>query len=222
MATWWSKAVLFLPAACLLGGCGVLEMLDPQHGIDMNAPTYMNPHKIRLVQGREYREVAAADVTSALVGDLARTYASAGGGPLDLVVTYPPTSAKAAQEARSRADIIARDLRRAGVRDVRTAALPAEGPALVTFSFTTYAARAPEECDPMPGVDGLGAELDRDYPMGCAVATAHAKQIAHPADLLGEDKALPPRHGQRVGQMLEDYRHGVPNQELGGESASGE
>lgn len=217
MAIWWTnKSILLGGALILLCACE-----DHPYGIDMNKDTYINPNKIRVTQDVISQEFLLEDMTPEKARSLAASHKANGGGRVDILVTYPAYGTAKAQAQKAAANVV-QAFYTAGLRDVGLEILPIadSAPARLQISFATYGALAPEGCDPMPGVDGRGAQLDRDYPMGCAVDTAIAKQIARPSDLLGEDVALPPRDGQPSGEVIQKYRTGEKAEDLKEEKTS--
>ena len=63
--------------------------------------------------------------------------------------------------------------------------------------------------------------VDEDYKLGCTIETVFSRQIARPKDLKGRPNTDPTSSGRRASNVVEDYRTGVPNEPMGGESASG-
>lgn len=212
MATSWTKVALCIGAAGLLAGCdGKI--------LDMNAAPVATPNKIRLEEGHVYEELATAEVTTPMLRGLGAEHARAGSGPIELMVTYPPKTSRAAAEAR--AQEMEHDLRRGGAQSVHTTILPVSDPrgSVAVLSFTTLKALGPEDCTPMPGTLGNGSQLDREYAIGCEGRTLLAKQIARPGDLQGR-AGMSSADGQRAGMALEPYRMNEKVEQVEAESAS--
>ncbi len=187
----------------------------------MEQAGHFSESKIQLVSGNysQIYETASFDTSTAqAVGDEYRHY---GEGAVDLVVTYDPSSGKnTAGRATNAAVRIAKDLRLNGVKDITTGIMPVSGhgaASAVEISFSTVKAQPPAGCTVMPGIEDRETFIAPDYKGGCTIDTLMARQIARPADLKGRE-GLDAANGRRQTNIVESYRAGVANSDLGGET----
>ena len=189
----------------------------------MYAASHFSENKIRVEEEKNVQEVALADLTPSVLQGVAAHYRKHGDGPLSLRVSYDPHAHDlTAMGASEKAASIVAALREEGVVDVDARILPVRdaGQSSAIFSYLSYSALPPEDCTLMAGLESHSAEADEDYKLGCSVNTMFARQIARPKDLKGRANS-DVSDGRRAANQVEVYRTGVPNDPLGGESASG-
>ncbi len=196
------KHILMIAAlSCItLTGCGRL-------GESM--PSILNQNKAELVEQsvldrRQINQVDEAYLD--LLSEQARKY---GEGPVELTMTYDPTSKSfTAMKAVNELETIKDKLNKKGIGNIISQTLPVEGqePALLV-AFDTVGVQPPSSCKQIPGLHDYNTTgYLEDYRIGCAVETNIARQIARPADLKGND-ALEARDG-RANTNIIDAREG--------------
>ncbi len=181
-------------------------------------PSMMNTSSVALSRETVVEQVALDNINDGLLSTLASHYASTGSGPLELTMTYDPTSRSfTAMGAVNELKEISQALRYKGVKNVitQTLAVPDGRPSLMV-SYDTVLAHAPPDCVAMPGLANnlTGRDLGQ-YKFGCGVESMLAQQIARPADLEGND-GLGKRGAKREVGVLSDYASGVPREPLDG------
>lgn len=208
------SAVLVTGGMFLLAGC------------DLDHKTYLSPNRVQVEKSRYDAEVPIGSVDEAFYQALAQQYRSSGGGGLYLSFVYNPSAGgTSALEASEMAGNAARTLRSYGISDVKTDILPVMDSAhsgKVLISYTRYAALAPKDCKPMPGIENNQIELSWDYKYGCSIEQQIAEQIARPRDLLGQGGLPETSSGRRAAIMSAPHEAGVPNEPLEGMSITGE
>lgn len=192
----------------------------------MYEPDNFTTSRVQVEQKPFSETVPVSEFSSQAVASAAAQYRKHGDGPLELVVTYDPKSKTAnAMAAADEAAKIAKMFRQNGVAEVRTSIMPVvdNGDGMrALYSYDSYNALAPKDCDLMPGIDTRHVEAEKDYKLGCSVETMYARQIARPKDLKGQGPATEPGDGRRAANIVDVYRTGVPNEPLEGEKASGD
>lgn len=189
---------------------------------DMNHKTYLSPNRAQVEKSRYDAEVPVGIVDEGFYRELAQQYRAGGGGGLHVTFVYNPSSGgNAALSASEMAGTAARTLRSYGVSDVKADILPVVDSAhsgKVLISYMRYAALAPKDCDPMPGLEDTKMELSWDYKYGCSLERQIAKQIARPRDLLGHDDLPETSSGRRAAILSAPHQAGVPNEAIDGVS----
>jgi len=190
----------------------------------LSEPTSLNQNRLQVKEEVFSDTVQADSLSGSAVQGLAKHYTKHGSGPLELTVTYDPKSrSTGAMHAGDEVARIVRELNRAGVSDVDASILPVHGSKSVNamVSYASYQALAPKDCGAISGYDDLDVNVDEDYKLGCTTEALFARQVARPKDLKGQAVSDSTIDGRRVSNSIEVYRTGVPNEPLGGESASG-
>ena len=196
-------------------------------GCNLYEPTALNDTQIRVQEEMLTHDVELADVDEAFIGGLARHYTKHGGGALDLIVTYDPKSYRnTAMVATNKISDIVSSLRDFGVVNVNAGIMPikAQGDeARLLITYNAFTARAPDGCDElMPGMDGRSVGKGAEYKLGCSIDTMIARQVAKPEHLLGRGAVGDPTDGRVAANVVDIYRTGAENQDLGGESVTDE
>lgn len=194
---------------------------------DLYEPTTLHDTQIQVQEEMLTYDVALYEVDDAFIGGLARHYTKHGGGAMDLIVTYDPKSYRnTAMVATNKISDIVSSLRDFGVVNVNVGIMPIkvqgdESRLLITYN--SFTAHAPEGCDEMmPGMNGRPVGRGAEYKLGCSIDTLIARQIAKPQHLLGRGATGEPTDGRSAANIVELYRTGAENQELGGESVTDE
>ena len=210
----WVKAGL---AILSVGLAGCMNMYEP--------PT-INDTPIQVKEEAFLQDVLVADVDDDYVEALGRHYRKHGSSTMDLLITYDPHSKdNTAMNATSKAADIAVALREEyGVTNVNVGIMPIasqhEEPRLLV-SYDSLYAQAPAGCNGMmPGMGGRPLENDPDYKLGCSIDTLIARQVAHPADLLGRGASNVTTEGRSAANIVDAYRSGAQNPSLDGEDVS--
>lgn len=196
----------------------LLIMASAITGCTQTTPSMMNTSSVELSRETVVEQVALENINDGLLSTLASHYSSTGSGPLELTMTYNPTSRSfTAMGAVNELKQINQALRYKGVKNVitQTLAVPEGKPSLMV-SYDTVLAHAPSDCAPMPGLANnlTGRDLGT-YKFGCGVESMLAQQIARPSDLEGND-GLGTRGAERDVNVLRDYALGVPREPLEG------
>ena len=193
-------------------------------GCDLSEPTKVSQNRIQVEEELFTDTVSVADFNEAAVNGLAQHYRKHGDGPVNLTVTYDPKAVSGgAMKASETASSLSKDLRDAGVQNVVSGILPvmqSGNDMNVMVSYTAYNALAPKDCTTMAGFEGSEVNVEEEYKLGCTVDTVFARQIARPKDLRGQSSSDPITDGRRSANTIETYRTGIPNEPLGGESAT--
>lgn len=86
--------------------------------------------------------------------------------------------------------------------------------------YKSKVALAPKGCSEMLGRNGaVGMDDLENYSIGCSHKTVFSRMIADPNDLLGEEKYAGV-DSRRAGTTVEQYKAGVPNEQIQGMNAS--
>lgn len=194
-------------------------------GCNLSEPTTLNDSQIRVQEEMLMRDVALSDVDESFIGSLARHYTKHGGGAMDLIVTYDPKSYRnTAMGATNKISDIVSALRDRGVVNVNASIMPinAQGdlPRLL-IAYNSFTAHAPKGCEEMmPGMNGRPVGGGAEYKLGCSIDTLMARQVAKPQHLLGRGATGAATDGRSAANIVDLYRMGAENKELGGESAT--
>ena len=192
-------------------------------GCDLHEETTLSQNRVQVQEEHFSDKMPVSSLNDAALRGLASHYTKHGDGPLALTVTYDPKSKTGnAMHASDAAAKLVSGLRTKGVSNVQANILPvkdsgSEMQALV--SYTSYNALAPKDCSLMDGYENTNINNDEDYRLGCTIDTVFAKQIARPKDLKGNTNSGI-TDGRRMANSVESYRTGIPNEPLGGETAS--
>jgi type IV pilus biogenesis protein CpaD/CtpE len=210
----------------ILAVLGMLGLMLPVGACTLDEPDHFSASRVQ-VEEKPY--TGTVDVSQFGEGEAAQAaaqYRRYGEGPVELVVTYDPVSARAtAMSAADEAARLAQLLRRNGVENVRTNIMPVNDSGermKALLSYNSYSALPPEDCTLLPGIENRANTPEEGYKMGCSVDTLYARQIARPRDLKGQTGPGEDGDGRRAANIVEVYRSGQPNKPLEGETASGE
>lgn len=189
----------------------------------VHEPTKISQGRMTVSEEKIFEDVAAKEMSSAVVSALAQDHALRGSGPLEVSVTYDPhskgnTAMHASEEAARIAELFA-----AQGSPVKTGIVPVKGQgdeARVLVSYYGDIASGPEDCDLMPGLTHKNIDPEDAFELGCTIDTLVAKQVARPGDLNGRTQTDPTTDGRRASNIIDLHRTGVPNEPLEGETAS--
>lgn len=188
----------------------------------MKEPTKFTSNKMRVGEDHQITSLETASVNEGTLSALADHYKRYGDGPLMVTVSYGDgADGYTAMTASDKAAALVADLRKKGIRDVRTS-ITSSGfgnNSLTKFEYSYLYAAAPEGCDDIRNINDESAEAYMGYQMGCETYSAMAKQIVRPEDLLGRD-ALDTPSGRRLSNQTEGYKSGVQNEPLEGVGVS--
>lgn len=179
-------------------------------------PSMMNTSRIELARETAMEQIPLGQVTEDNIKILADQYRKYGSGPIDLTMTFDPTSKNfTAMKAVHALEMVKKTLSQNGVTNftAQTLSVPNGNPSLMV-SYDTLTAQAPSDCAPMPGLENretgrfIGA-----YKFGCGVDTYMAKQLVRPADLEGTSD-MDMRDARREAIVLDGYAAGMPREPL--------
>lgn len=180
--------------------------------------------KIRVEEEKIHRQISFNDIDESFLSDLSENYYRYGDGVMDVTVIYNPKSKKDnAMNATGKAAEIASVLTKKHHVPVKTSILPlkdAQNTGGVLFSYQSYNALAPEDCELYPGLVDRDHKVSLDYKFGCNTNTIMAKQIARPKDLMGRGGKDASVTGRVAFNKTSSVRSGAFNEHLQGESAS--
>lgn len=206
-----SSICCFAVCALLLSAC------------DVTTPSMVHTGEIQVKDVMKTATVDPAQINFESVEIIAKDYAMNGEGPMRLVIPYQPGNPLEKVAAEAEGARYQRAFAAKGVKDFRISYTATVGPkAMAVISYMALAAEPPRNCHHIPGYYGADAMKDvagkRD--IGCEIKSAQAHMIARPADLLGMP-GVPQDDSRRQGAVVEKYKAGVRNTELGGLTASG-
>jgi len=195
------KQLVYLTIALL--GCTALT------GCQQSTPSMMNTSRVELATQTGVDQVPVAKVNDAYLSALASQYGRYGAGPVDLTVTFDPSSKKyTAMKAVNDLSNISAALARKGIANVRTSTLPVGGQDTPTLmvSYDMTMAQAPSSCGNMQGMYDYQTSGDLgDYRFGCGIEQMVARQVSRPSDLQGRGTA-DMGDGRRATNVSEAYR----------------
>jgi pilus biogenesis lipoprotein CpaD len=183
-------------------GCAVLV------GCQQSTPSMMNVDKVELVTQTGIDQVPMAKINDGYLSALASQYGRYGEGPIDLTISYDPSSAYSTTRAIDDLAGLSAALGRKGLKDVHTATLPVSGQdePMLMVAYDTVTAKAPSNCGNMQGLYDYQTSRDvGQYRFGCGVEQMLARQVSRPADLRGRGTA-DPGDGRRASNVSEAYR----------------
>ena len=190
----------------------------------VHSESKLSTSKLQLEEDVFQEDVAVEQMDDAYIASLAQHYAQQGDGAVELTVTYDPKSkTKTAMHAGQHIARISKAFRKNGVENVNTMILPVKGQgdnSRAIVSYSSYELTVPDDCTMMSGYSDRNVDPQEDYKLGCTRDSILAKQIARPKDMGGQTKDWKTSDGRRAANIVDRYRTGEPNPELGGESAS--
>jgi type IV pilus biogenesis protein CpaD/CtpE len=177
------KNYLLLSCALLLTACGTGGSLKPS--------MYENStHTQRSIEINEERFVQAYMADKFTENDLEMItdlYSHDAASPLYIALSYDANNRLAKQRTESRVNIVRNDLEKMKIKNATVKAVPTtDTTERIVVGYDRLIARGPQNCGTMPGMDQSQTGSYGDYGMGCTVMDMMAKQIAYPADLLGQ------------------------------------
>ncbi len=192
----------------LLAAIGCASLMACQQ----STPSMMNTSKVELNTHQGIDQIAVKNVNDGYLSALASQYGRYGEGPVDLTISFDPssksyTAMKAVNELSSMSD----KLSRKGIRNVKTSTLPVsgQGEPMLMVSYTMVTAEGPSDCGTMDGLyDRQTTRHIGEYRFGCGVEQMTARQISRPADLRGRG-TVDTGDGRRASNVSEAYR-GLP------------
>ena len=160
---------------------------------DLYEESWATREQAKVVQSRFYETFDISTFNDNLAKALAYDYDRHGGSPMNVSVTYDPSSRDyTALSASNDVARIAKLLRTNGVKGAEIGVLPSSTYAgQVIVSYESYTAEAPNNCSSMPGLKsnediGKSVEEKDQYALGCTIETLMARQVSRPKDLLGQ------------------------------------
>jgi type IV pilus biogenesis protein CpaD/CtpE len=199
-------------ALCLLTLLGIAACTQ-------STPPMVNSRPLVVTDETVIDQIPLNAINDATLSALAGQYTkSSSGEPLDLTMTFNPSSRTYTQNsATNTLAQVETVLRRKGVGNLRsqTMAVPNGDPVLI-ITYDALSALPPPGCPDTPGLyDYQTSRFIGDYPFGCGVETMFAKQITDPSDLLGVE-GLSQREGRRAFNVVDPYAAGIPREPLTG------
>lgn len=197
-----NKTMYFMMAACaFLSAC------------QQRTPSMMNTSRVELNTNAGIDQVPVSRVNDGYLSALATQYGRYGEGPIDLTISYDPSSksynaTKAVNELASLSD----KLSRKGLGNVTTSTLPVSGQAqpMLMVSYNMVTAQGPADCGNMDGLYDNATSPDIGaYRFGCGVEQMLARQVSRPADLRGRG-TVDTGDGRRATNVSESYRGQPP------------
>ena len=151
--------------------------------------------RVEVFQTQEAQSYVTGDLNERALKSIAREMTTHSDSAVEVTVSYDPKSkSNTAMNATIEAGRIASSLRDNGVTMVETKVLPVANSWKTSRTFLTYtsvSAQAPSDCENLPGYDDPSdvgnSKQHQGYTYGCTVEAMIARQVAHPADLLGRD-----------------------------------
>lgn len=210
-------ASLMTASVLMLGACDAVVY---------NIPSQVTAARAEVHQDHVSTAMDAAAMTPAAIQQLARDYRRFGDSQMLLTLTYDPQSpTNTAGKAATRAAELGEMLRKQGVRNIHADTMPVRASGAGSQAIITYGAlRAvpPTGCPRAVDMDIVAdISLAEDYRLGCSIETYTARQIARPADLLGND-IMDTGLGRYHANSIDLHTSGQVNPPLDGESASGD
>jgi type IV pilus biogenesis protein CpaD/CtpE len=186
-----------------LMGCVVMA------GCQQSTPSMMNTSRVELSTQTGIDQVPVSKINDGYLSALASQYGRYGEGPIDLTVSYDPSSKSyTAMKAVNQLSFLSEALAKKGLNNIRTATLPVDGQAEPTLmvSYDMVTAQGPADCGNMEGLYSNTTSRDvGDYRFGCGVEQMLARQVSRPADLRGRG-TVDQADGRRASNVSEAYR----------------
>lgn len=198
-----NKTILMLIAGCvMLAAC------------EQRTPSMMNSSRVELNTQKGIDQVPVAHVNEGYMSALAGQYSRYGEGPIELTVSFDPSSksynsSKAIDALASYKDTLARK----GLNNVHTNVMPVTGQAqpMLMASYDMVTAQGPADCGNMEGLyDNTTTPDIGNYRFGCGVEQMLARQVNRPADLRGRG-TVETGDGRRANNVAESYRGQAPD-----------
>lgn len=162
----------------------------------LDEPTWVNSSRVEIHEEGFTDTFETSSLDAGMVRAIGVNYYRYGNGPMDVAVSYDPSS-KTNTKATAENEInrLRKELDRNGVRNLRITSSPAERSGEISktiVSFPALTARPPEDCTMMPGYNDAQTIVPenaeghpKDYRIGCSIETLMAQQVSRPGDLLG-------------------------------------
>lgn len=199
-----------------VAGCAMLAACQ------QSTPSMMNTSRVELSTQTGIDQVPVSRVNDGYLSALASQYGRYGEGPIDLTISYDPSSKSyTAMKAVNQLASFSETLGRKGLSNVTTSTLPVngQGEPMLMVAYDMVTASAPSDCGAMEGLyDNKTSRNVGDYRFGCGVEQMLARQISRPADLRGRGTA-DMADGRRATNVSEAYR-GVTTEHVGEELES--
>lgn len=189
----------------LMAGCAILSACQQR------TPSMMNTSRAELTTQTGIDQVPVTQVNDRYVDAMVGQYGRYGDGPIDLTVSYDPSSSYNATKAVGELASLKDKLARKGIHNVNTSTLPVSGQAqpMLMVSYDMVTARGPSDCGNMEGLyDNTTTPDIGTYRFGCGTEQMLARQISRPADLRGRG-TVDTGDGRRATNVSESYR-GLP------------
>lgn len=187
---------------------------------DVSTPSQVSVRQLQLKEAVKTQTLDAWRVDPNHVNIIADAYLRNGRGPLSLTLSHLPSEASS---IRQQGAIYKRVFEKQGVRSMKIDYVSMDSPdnaGKAVVAYRALTAQPPEGCGRIPGHQGSeNLQAMEQYTVGCETQAAMARQIAHPADLLGK-AGTPDEDSKRLGTMVDPYRAGVRNPKMEGMNAS--
>jgi len=205
-----------MAAAFMVAGCDAIVY---------NTPSEISTRRVEVHRDSVDLELDTAALSPAFLQNLGQDYRKRGDSSMLVSVTYDPhSSVNTARRASDKAASLAAALNAQGVRNMTVDTLPVADSgehSRTLISYNALRAAAAPDCDVLEMEMTTDLERMENYGLGCSIETYLARQVAKPADLLGND-VMDTSQGRYSANSLEPYMSGARNPALEGESASGE
>lgn len=142
---------------------------------------------IEIETTRFVEKLSTKDVNYNYLMNLSDDYDRHGDSPIYAVIAYDPDLPNAKLSAFNRSSMLKGQMAKLGMKNAVIQTLPVIGTSgEMVIGYDRITAQGPQGCGDAPG---LTAETGAygDYGLGCTVKDMMAKQIAYPADLMGQD-----------------------------------
>lgn len=181
----------------------------------------LTQNRMQVAQEKYVREIPLGGAYQSEINEVSKHYSRHGDDVMVLTIAYNPAmQGQGAMRASQMAADISSQLRSNGITNVKTDVLPIKDLAVMTamFSYDSYSAKPPKDCDMMSGFEDRDHGDNMDYEMGCTVETVMSRQISRPKDLLGRDFENTHNDARGISNQIDGLHTGERNEPLGGET----
>ncbi len=191
-----------IAAAAILTGC------------HQATPSMMNTSRVELNTQSGIDQIPVRHANDGYLSALASQYGRYGEGPIEMTVSYDPSSKNyTAMKAVNALSDIKEKMARKGLHNVTTSTLPVSGQdePMLMVSYDMVTAQGPSDCGYMEGLyNNATTPQIGEYRFGCGVEQQLARQISRPADLRGRG-TVDMGDGRRANNVSEAYRGVQPD-----------
>lgn len=187
---------------------------------DVSTPSQVSVRQLQLKEEIKTQTLDAWHPDPGMINIISDAYIRNGRGPISLTLSHLPSDASA---IRQQGAIYKRFFEKHGVNNLKIDYVAMDSPdnaGKAVVAYRALAAHPPEGCGRIPGHQGSdNLQTMEQYTVGCETQAAFARQIARPADLMG-NAGTPDEDSKRLGTMADPYRSGVRNPKMEGMNAS--